>query len=196
MNLGRYQDMQADVLQDRIQCVEHSICDTTSPLSAALAAASAAASNPAPAAATGKADGPKLVGNMAAGPVQHPCKPAAGMSQGQAVQDLQSSPGCGVHTTHDHTNTSLVTATACASVPAASCEAGSRDRGQVASEGAGMLTTSHDTAAARLRCARNTAGAGLRFVTWDDVVLAAHSSRFGVVVQEDTLLRCLLGEAS
>jgi hypothetical protein len=35
-----------------------------------------------------------------------------------------------------------------------------------------------------------------RLVTWDDVVRAAHSSRFGVVVQEDTLLQCLLGEAS
>jgi hypothetical protein len=133
---------------------------------------------------------------MADAPVQHPCKPAAGMSQEHTAQGLQSGQECGVHTSHDHTNTSPGTATAGARGPAATCEAGGMHSGQVAPKGAGELTAGHSTAAARLVCARDSAGAGFRLVTWDDVVHAAHSSRFGVVVQEDTLLRCLLGEAS
>lgn len=181
MNLGRYRNMQADVLQDCIQFVAHSVGQMTSLLSADPAAIAA--------------EDPSSFGSMAATPVQHPCKHAAGMSHGQAAQGLQSSQGCGGRTSHDRTNTSLGTATAGASGPAAICEAGGRHSGQEASEGGGGLTTSHGTATASLDCAGDAAGTGSRLVNWDDVIRAANSSRFGVVVQEDTLLRSLLGEA-
>lgn len=169
MNLGRFTDMTVDVLQDRVPC-QHSSTHQGPEAAAAAAASEKGGKHPCQAAACISTHQGYDTGGGSGGDRQ-------GSSGSTAVPDVAAAG----HSDHGHQ-------------AVASSSIGSE--GPRHQQHAPDPSTGHVFVAGTVASTADAHHSGVKLVMWYDVVTACELGKFGAVLHEHTLLRCLLGAAA